>query len=1287
MDRNQAISLVRDTFNQRFDESRFANFIRNLVNHLDESKKQVWSLKKVAFEGFVNHFMRLGTYSDPRGDRVDVLVIHLRKETTLARGRVTLRNFVADYLTTGHGQGKAAVIAAFVSPTEEDWRFSFVKLDYTIETTELGFVTERTQLTPARRYSYLVGKNENCHTAQKQFLELLQTDFADPTVDALEAAFGVEKVTKEFFEHYRNLFETSRDALNKFLKSAPDIVREFDERGITADDFTKKLLGQIVFLYFLQKKGWFGVDRGQAWGSGRRDFIRHLFKERASYSSLAATKSGRTCNFFNDILEPLFYDALSRPRLEEDHYYPSFDCRIPFLNGGLFEPLYGYKWVETDILLPDALFSNDEPTNEGDSGTGILDVFDRYNFTVNEAEPLEKEVAVDPEMLGKVFENLLPENIRHSSGTYYTPRVIVHYMCQQALLHYLTARASIISQDDLTVFLRLAERFADFEATDTKAHEDKRLPVSISQNAELLDDLLASITVCDPAIGSGAFPVGMMHEIVRARMALTPALVKIDAICSSDSDKSRSAYVLKRHAIHYSLYGVDEDPGAVEIAKLRLWLSMVVDEDEIGDIQPLPNLDYKIMQGNSLLEEFDGISLLDERLFQQMEVDRPNPRIAELENRQNWVQKEVLRLHAAGKLTKKLSTDLKNEAARLDKERKSLMNPAFIGSTSQIDLPLGSRESLKHIQQLHDDFFKESSRAQKEKLREELERLEWEFMRATLREQGCEQAIADLERASAKHRKPFFLWKLHFAEVFQKRNGFDVVIGNPPYVRIQEIKKLDSKMPERLKTQYLAAKKGNYDVYVVFIEKALRLLGPQGNVAFIQPHKFFLNKYGEPLRELLANGQHVRAIVHFGDHQVFPGATNYVCLLFLTKTGNDNFRFVLVDDLDGWYSTMQGSERLFPSNTLSQAEWVLPVGLTAKVYDRIATEKRRLGEITDLFVGLQTDADDVFIVEMISESDDEIIARSEFTGEKHIFEKKHLKPFLKGSLNIRRYKLDDLTKRLIFPYEIVNNRSVIISAEDYAVRFPKTWAYLVKCKERLTARGGGKLGNEWHGYVYKKNHTRFEQPKLLAPAIAAESCFAADLNGKFYFVGSGAGGGGGYGIVVNDEEINSLALLGILNSTVSTFYLRVTSTPFRGGYFALTKQFIEHLPVPDMDTEKQLVLERLVEYLLFINQSGAANGVLVKSTDGTLLAGYFQQWVNALVYELFFSDELHRVGLNFFKIAEMSDLRPLSEIENGQELNYLNIKFEELYSPSHPLRQSIYALDSIEEVRIIEGKA
>ena len=887
MELKQAISLVSETFTTGFDEARFALFVRNLVNHLDESKKQIWTLKKDAFKNYVNHFTRVGTYTDPRGERVDVLIIYLRKETTLAHGRVTLRNFVADYLATGHGQGKAAVIAAFVSPSDNDWRFSFIKLDYTLETTDLGIVTERAQLTPARRYSYLVGANENCHTAQKQFLELLQTDAADPCVADLEAAFSVEKVTKEFFEHYRNLFEKSRNALVKFLRVTPAIAKEFEDRGITADDFAKKLLGQIVFLYFLQKKGWFGVERGKDWGRGRKDFIRHLFSDRAHFAHLAARKAGRDSNFFNDILEPLFYDALSRPRLEEDHYYPSFDCRIPFLNGGLFEPLYGYRWSDTDILLPDELFSNDEMSDEGTTGTGILDVFDRYNFTVNEAEPLEKEVAVDPEMLGKVFENLLTENIRHSSGTYYTPRVIVHYMCQQALLHYLSTRASDIPHDDLAIFLRLAERFADFEAQETKKHADKRLPEAIAQNAARLDELLATVTVCDPAIGSGAFPVGMMHEIVRARMALTPSLEKEIAVESgspplrNDAGRGRSAYELKRHAIHHSLYGVDLDPGAVEIAKLRLWLSMVVDENELSDIQPLPNLDYKIMQGNSLLEEFEGVRLFDEKALKIPDKDR-DKHIEMLKKRRTLLQAEAIRAYGDGKQGDAIKLSAEREIRKLTKALNSLVQ----NETHEL-MELDSHESwrrLARLQQLHSDFFKESNRKKKDDIRAELDRLEWDFMRATLREQGSEEALEKLERASAKHKKPFFLWWLHFSEIKQKRGGFDLVLANPPFVRMELI--MEEKPALKRRFPYLFA--GRADLYVYFYGLALHILREGGCLTFISSNTYLNSKFGEKLRQHFLDVATVRTLIDFAETKVFDAVVEPAIIVMEKAKANDS---------------------------------------------------------------------------------------------------------------------------------------------------------------------------------------------------------------------------------------------------------------------------------------------------------------------------------------------------------------------------------------------------------------
>jgi len=345
----------------------------------------------------------LATYTDPSGEKIDILVVYLEKESSLERARTFLRNFVADYLVT-RGQKEAALVA-FISPSEGDWRFSLVKMEYTTEEAESGKVKVSENLTPARRYSFLVGENEDSHTAQAQLLDILADSDHNPTLEGLERAFGVERVTKEFFEQYKSLFLDLKDQLDELLEDNSRVRRDFEKKGVDTVDFAKKLLGQIVFLYFLQKKGWFGVARDAEWGTGPKNYLRLLFESREQIG--AFSKSGsKGVNFFNDVLEPLFYEALAKGDREDD-YYGHFHCKIPFLNGGLFDPLNGYDWVHTDIILPDALFSNDERTEKGDKGTGILDVFDRYNFTVNEAEPLEKEVAVDPEMLGKVFENLL----------------------------------------------------------------------------------------------------------------------------------------------------------------------------------------------------------------------------------------------------------------------------------------------------------------------------------------------------------------------------------------------------------------------------------------------------------------------------------------------------------------------------------------------------------------------------------------------------------------------------------------------------------------------------------------------------------------------------------------------------------------------------------------------------------------------------------------------------------------------------------------------------------------
>lgn len=650
MNKEQAKKIIKKTFENSFDKDQFTFFIKNLLNNISKNSFVYNSAYiKENFRQHIKSLERIGKFSDGENN-LDILIITLQKKTSLERARTMQRNFIAWYLNGSRGGNmKDAALVAYVSSNQSDWRFSLVKMDYKFEKTKKGNVKVKEDFTPAKRWSFLVGKNEKSHTAQSRLVKILSNDDDAPTLEELENAFDIESVTKEFFIKYRELFLRTKEALDEIVEKDQKIKKDFETKDVDSVNFAKKLLGQIVFLYFLQKKGWFGVGKDDDWGKGSKHFLRALFDK----------KHGKYNNFFNDILEPLFYEALRIDRSHDDGYYSRFDCKIPFLNGGLFDPIGDYDWVNTDIYLPNCLFSNSCTTKEGDEGDGILDVFDRYNFTVCEDEPLEKEVAIDPELLGKAYEKfnaIRPDNFdeftkaiksgkkgeedkfNKNFGVYYTPREIVHYMCKQSLINYLYTQADeakllqTIKKQDIQDLIEVGEIIIEHETMVCIKQEKIKngiqkstdytalLSDSIKMNALKIDQWLEGITVCDPAVGSGAFPVGMMNEIVRARNVLSVYL----------NDCKRNDYNFKRHCIEHSLYGVDIDYGAVEIAKLRLWLSLIVDEEDIKNIKPLPNLDYKIVCGNSLLSYpykprgLKQIEILKKSFFKETNPTRKN---------------------------------------------------------------------------------------------------------------------------------------------------------------------------------------------------------------------------------------------------------------------------------------------------------------------------------------------------------------------------------------------------------------------------------------------------------------------------------------------------------------------------------------------------------------------------------------------------------------------------------------------------------------------------------------
>ena len=861
MDKESAKKLITNTFQNSFDKNDFIYFIKNLFNQYDESK--VFHLHGCyipdSFKDYIKSYERIGTYTDPEGKKIDILIVHLKSQTTIDRARTAQRNFIARYLKE-RGEKDAGLIA-FVSPREEDWRFSFVKMEYKFEKTPKGDVKVKEEFTPARRYSFLVGKNESSHTAQSCFVDILINDTHNLKLNEIEEAFNIEKVTKEFYEKYRNLFFQVKDALDKVVKKDEEVRQEFQKKGVNVVDFSKKLLGQIVFLYFLQKKGWFGVKEGQKWGTGPKNFLRELFEKKHCYYN----------NFFNDVLEPLFYEALRNDRSYDDHYFSYFNCKIPFLNGGLFDPLNDYNWAKTDILLPNILFSNQIKTKEGDIGTGILDIFGRYNFTVKEDEPLEREVAVDPEMLGKVFENLLEVKDRKSKGTYYTPREIVHYMCQQSLINYLAtefsssviaseAKQSLPTKEDIEKLIKYGDTTIENDNhVATKGEETKtysfKLPENIRKNAERIDEALKNIHVCDPAIGSGAFPVGMMNEIIRARNVLTPYLSLREAEAMK---QSRTMYNFKRHAIQNCLYGVDIDPGAVEIAKLRLWLSLIVDEEDINKIKPLPNLDYKIMQGNSLISEFMGIDL---------DNDKENNEKEKLfsTNESNELY-EMLKV----KKDELLNQPNINNKKILKKEIENLIIKIF-----EVKLQEQKSDYFKKIREIEEKWERHPVKEEREsaiKIEKDILSIKTGF--------NLEEAEKQLRQYTSNQKiRPFFPWKLYFSEVFQEKDGFDVVIANPPYgANIDKMIKIYAKL-------YPNTTKAFKDIYKIFIELGMsKLIARKGVLCYILPNTLLLQPRYKDARRFLLNFKIVE-ILNLGEG-VFEQVVVPTCIIFIQNDNN-----------------------------------------------------------------------------------------------------------------------------------------------------------------------------------------------------------------------------------------------------------------------------------------------------------------------------------------------------------------------------------------------------------------
>jgi len=740
------------------------------------------------------------------GTEITCYEINLQPSVRIEHSKVAIQRYVRKLLTAGQ-----IALVNFIAPQNKKvWRLTLVAKDS--ELTEQG-IKEKT--THAKRYTYLLGPSETCKTAAERF-ESLSTE-KQITFQALVNAFSVEKLSKAFFDEYTLHYQKFCDYLQEsnFRKSVFKITipanatqAEKDKACKPIRDFVKKLLGRIVFLYFVQKKGWLGASDTQ-YKDGLPDFIKQLFKQ-----------SGGNDAFYSTWLTVLFFETLNKERNNDDFKMPDGKkVKVPFLNGGLFDKEDHDEHILTfkSKLFHHPDFEDTLLTEKNkDNARGFLDFLDAFNFTVHEDSPDDHTVAVDPEMLGHIFENLLEDN--KDKGAFYTPKEIVHYMCQESLTEYLTthlskeytvykeignAQVELFGNETKTGQLNMVEQLGDKALNrDDVAYIVKHKDISQLTKPQLkkIDTLLDTVKICDPAIGSGAFPMGLLQEIHA-----------IKEVIAYELQQPWKPADVKENIIQNSVYGVDIEKGAVDIARLRFWLSLVVDEEKP---RALPNLDYKIVVGDSLVSKFEGeiIEIDWERKSSVGKADTFVQNIQRLLKEIAEKQKKFFKPDNKDK--KKLQAEIRNLKLELLINQLSFNKEKFLANNMEKGGFAPTASDLRY--------------------NEELKQKKKDF----------DRHIAKLQKLKQNKDERFehFDWKLDFPEVLNPylvngNAGFDIVIGNPPYVSYysRQAVKVDEDYLNVLKSKsdFVTdpSKKGRYHTVQFFLDRQGKLL-KQGAVLY-----------------------------------------------------------------------------------------------------------------------------------------------------------------------------------------------------------------------------------------------------------------------------------------------------------------------------------------------------------------------------------------------------------------------------------------------------------------------
>jgi len=987
------------------------------------------------------------------------------------------------------------------------------------------------------RFTYFVSKE----FTNKTFLQRIgDGDFS--SLDKIKDSFSAEKVTKEFYKDIANWYFWAVQNV-KFPKDA-----EAEENG--RNIAVIRLITRIIFIWFMRERGL---------------VPRYLF-DRKILNNIIKNTSPEKSTYYLAILQNLFFATLNTKKTERNfnnewklnkdnntdygdyngyRYHELFKDSariyeyfgdIPFLNGGLFECLDdksngiiidGFSDKQKDQpQIPNYLFFSREikadlnieygTKNKSYKVRGLIDTLSSYNFTIDENDFDDQEVALDPELLGRVFENLLasfnPETsttARKATGSYYTPREIVNYMVVESLKQYF--------KTNLKDIVNLEEKLGELFSKNKEGNPFNE------EESERIAKLIESLRIIDPAVGSGAFPMGVLNKLVFILSKIDPynlywKKVQMDAVKKNVIDsvvrqklidqiekqfqEKNIDYGRKLFLIQKCIYGVDIQQIAVEIARLRFFISLLVNEkidqehpDGNCGVQPLPNLDFKIIQGNSLISEFLGIDFdkdisESEKLFSD-----------------NYMIKEIIKDFEQKK------SDFQSEQDRNKKEKlKEDIEKLIIKI-----LELKFDEKFPEFKAIEEKYLKLPN----EKERKELILKE--------KKEFSKKIGFDLENAQKKlkeyteglHAKPFFLWKLYFAEVFSDKGGFDILITNPPYVQIKQIPWADRKI---FKKKFISAI-GRFNLFYFFLEISSKLVHSLGLSTFIVPDRLLLNTQCHKLRRWLLTDQAILEIDSFAEG-VFEAVIDSIIIIYGNYKNNNkeirvknrvslkNLSQVLTTDIPISYFLNSPNNQLDLSYNPK----------SALLLSKIKCQSTTLGEIGDVKDGIiQSKIPDIL--------------------------------FLKKPK-------DNYSKRLLFGKDIAR----------YVITFNNNWVNYkpIEMKRIELERGGG-------GLRLRKREI-FERNKILTRQTADEIIASYDTDNYYYSNTL-------HGTCIIDKNYNPLYILGILNSKLITWYYRNT-TAEHGKVFAQVKiELLKLLPIRKASETLQNPIIYIVEKILILTKS------------------------------------------------------------------------------------------------------